>query len=67
MSTITVIDDTRAKARVAVFIESVGLRPMDSGPLPMARKLERVCLLSLGLLAHVVKHTNFSIGVSLPG
>jgi len=26
-----------------------------------------VCLLSLGLLAHAIKHTNFSIGVSLPG
>jgi len=33
----------------------------------MARTLEHVCLLSLGLLAHAIKHTNFSIGVSLPG
>jgi hypothetical protein len=40
---------------------------MDTGPLPMARTLEYACLLSLGLLAHSVKHTSFSIGVSLPG
>lgn len=60
-------DDAHAKARVSAFIESLGLRPMDTGPLPMARSLEHACLLSLGLLAHSVKHTNFSIGVSLPG
>ena len=60
-------NDAQAKARVSAFIESFGLRPMDTGPLPMARSLEHACLLSLGLLAHSVKHTNFSIGVSLPG
>lgn len=60
-------NDARANARVAAFIESLGLRPMDTGLLPMARTLEHVCLLSLGLLAHSIKHTNFSIGVSLPG
>ncbi|NGZ86386.1 NADPH-dependent F420 reductase [Duganella aceris] len=59
-------DDAQAKTRVAAFIESLGLRPMDIGPLPMARTLEHVCLLSLGLLANAIKHTNFSIGVSLP-
>ncbi|MHC5755769.1 MAG: NADPH-dependent F420 reductase [Nostoc sp.] len=60
-------DDAEAKARVSAFIESLRLRPMDTGPLPMARTLEHVCLLSLGLLTHSVKHTNFSIGVSLLG
>ncbi|EJL88721.1 putative dinucleotide-binding enzyme [Herbaspirillum sp. CF444] len=60
-------NDAQAKARVAVFIESLGLRPLDIGLLPMAQTLEHVCLLSLGLLAHSIKHTNFSIGVSLPG
>jgi predicted dinucleotide-binding enzyme len=60
-------DDVQAKARVAAFIESLGLRPMDTGLLPMARMLEHICLLSLGLLAHSIKHTHFSIGVSLPG
>ena len=58
-------DDALAKARVLAFVESLGLRPMDTGPLPMARTLEHTCLLSLGLLTHSVKHTNFSIGVSL--
>ncbi len=60
-------NDAQAKARVAAFIDSLGLRPMDIGPLPMARTLENVCLLSLGLLANAIKHTNFSIGVSLHG
>ena len=60
-------DDAQAKARVSAFIESLGLRPMDVGQLPMARTLEHVCMLSLGLLTHSVKHTNFSIGVSLLG
>jgi 8-hydroxy-5-deazaflavin:NADPH oxidoreductase len=60
-------DDAQAKARVSAFIESLGLRPMDTGPLPMARTLEHACLLSLGLLKHSVKHTNFAIGVNLLG
>ncbi|CAB3810878.1 NADPH-dependent F420 reductase [Paraburkholderia fynbosensis] len=60
-------DDEHAKARVSAFIGSLGLRPMDTGPLSMARTLEHACLLSLGLLTHSVKHTNFSIGVSLLG
>jgi 8-hydroxy-5-deazaflavin:NADPH oxidoreductase len=60
-------DDAQAKARVSAFVESLGLRPMDTGPLLMARTLEHVCLLSLGLLKHSVKHTNFAIGVNLLG
>jgi len=58
-------DGAQAKARVSAFIESLGMRPMDTGPLRMARTLEYICLLSLGLMAHSVKHTHFSIGVSL--
>ena len=38
-------DDAQAKARVSAFIESLGLRPMDTGQLPMARALENVGLL----------------------
>jgi predicted dinucleotide-binding enzyme len=60
-------DDAQAKAHVTAFVESLGLRPMDVGPLPMARTLEHVCLLSLGLMTHSVKHTNFAIGLSLFG
>ena len=60
-------DDAQAKARVSAFVESLGLRPMDTGPLLMARTLEHVCMLALGLMTHSIKHTNFSIGVSLLG
>ncbi|WP_221159782.1 NAD(P)-binding domain-containing protein [Rhizobium sp. NZLR11] len=59
-------DDAQAKASVSAFIESLGLRPMDTGPLTMARTLEHACMLWLGLMAHSVKHGNFSLGVSLP-
>jgi predicted dinucleotide-binding enzyme len=58
-------DDAQAKARVSAFIESLGLRPMDAGQLPMARALENVALLQLGLVAHSVKHTNFVLGVNV--
>lgn len=60
-------DDAQAKARVSAFIDSLGLRPMDAGPLRMARTLEHAAMLTLGLLAHAIHHTNFSLGVSLPG
>jgi predicted dinucleotide-binding enzyme len=58
-------DDAQAKARVSALIESLGLRPMDAGQLPMARALENAALLQLGLMTHSVKHTNFSLGVSV--
>lgn len=60
-------DDSQAKARVTVFTESLGLRTMDVGLLSMARTLEHLCLLSLGLLSNAIKHSNFSIGVRIPG
>ena len=58
-------DDAQAKARVSAFIESLGLRPLDIGLLPMARALENVGLLQLGLLTHSVKHTDFFVGVTI--
>jgi len=58
-------DDEQAKARVSAFIESLGLRPLDTGPLPMARTLENAAVLEMGLVAHSVKHTNFSLGVNI--
>ncbi len=58
-------DDAQAKARVSAFIESLGLRPMDTGQLPMARALENVALMQLGLVAHSVKHTNLALGVNI--
>jgi predicted dinucleotide-binding enzyme len=58
-------DDAQAKAGVSEFIKSLGLRPLDTGQLPMARALENATLLHLGLVAHSVKHTNFFLGVSI--
>jgi predicted dinucleotide-binding enzyme len=58
-------DDAQAKARVSAFIESLGLRPLDVGQLPMARAIENAALLQLGLVAHSVKHTNFVLGVNI--
>jgi 8-hydroxy-5-deazaflavin:NADPH oxidoreductase len=58
-------DDAQAKTRVSAFIESLGLRPLDTGQLAMARALENAGLLQLGLMTHSVKHTNFSLGVSI--
>ncbi|WP_018424349.1 NADPH-dependent F420 reductase [Paraburkholderia tuberum] len=60
-------DNVQAKARISTFIESLGLRPMDTGPLTMARTLEHACMLWLSLMTHSIKHTNFSLGVSLLG
>lgn len=57
-------DDAQAKARVSTFVESLGLRPLDTGQLPMARALENAALLQLGLVTHSLKHTNFSLGVN---
>lgn len=59
-------DDAQAKERVSSFIDGLGLRSMDIGNLPMAKTLEYMCLLSLGLMTHSVNHTRFAIGVSLP-
>ena len=58
-------DDAQAKARVSEFIESLGLRPMDAGELSMARALENVALLELGLMTHSIKHTDFSLGITV--
>ncbi|MGW3288142.1 NADPH-dependent F420 reductase [Streptomyces sp. NPDC001002] len=60
-------DDAQAKTRASAFIVSLGLRPLDTGQLAMARALENVALLQLGLVAHSVGHTDFSLGVSILG
>src|SRR6201996_7146637 len=45
-------DDAQAKGRVSAFIESLGLRPLDTGDLAMARWLEGVGPLLMGLAGH---------------
>ena len=58
-------DDAQAKASVSAFIESLGLRPQDTGDLSMAHWLEGAGLLSVGLARHGVGDLNFSLGVNL--
>ena len=42
-------DDPEAKAHVSTFLESLGLRPLYVGGLPMAQTLEAVGLMLIGL------------------
>ncbi len=57
-------DDAPAKASVSVFIESLGLRPLDVGGLGMARWLEGAGLLVVGLARNGVANFDFTLGVS---
>jgi predicted dinucleotide-binding enzyme len=57
-------DDAQAKAQVSVFIESLGLRPLDAGPLPMAQTLENAGLLEMNLM-NSLNHTNFALGITV--
>lgn len=42
-------DDAEAKTRVATFLESLDLRPLDVGGLNMAQTLEALGLMMIGL------------------
>jgi predicted dinucleotide-binding enzyme len=57
-------DDARAKAGVQVFIESLGLRPLDVGGLDMAHWLEGAGLVTMGLARYGVGHWEFALGVA---
>jgi 8-hydroxy-5-deazaflavin:NADPH oxidoreductase len=57
-------DDAQAKATVSAFIESLGLRPLDVGGLEMARFLEGVGPLLMGLARHGAGF-NLALGVSI--
>ena len=59
-------DDARAKASVSAFIESLGLRPLDTGDLAMAHWLEGVGPLLMGLATHGVGF-NIDLGVNVSG
>lgn len=58
-------DDAQAKASTSAFIESIGLRPMDTGDLKMAQWLEGAGVLMMGLGRHGVGNYNFSLGVNI--
>ncbi|OBI54856.1 NADPH-dependent F420 reductase [Mycobacterium sp. E787] len=60
-------DDARAKARVAEFIDSLGLRPLDVGGLNMAHWLEGTGLVMMGLARHGVGNFDFALGAAVPG
>ena len=59
-------DDAPAKASLAAFITSLGLRPRDTGDPTMAHWLEGAGLLMIGLGRYGVGNFGFSLGVSLP-
>jgi hypothetical protein len=56
-------DDAQAKAGVAAFVESLGLHPLDVGGLRMARWLEGMGLVTVGLANNGVGHWDFALGV----
>ncbi|MFJ3405262.1 NADPH-dependent F420 reductase [Promicromonospora sp. NPDC090134] len=56
-------DDAQAKAGVAAFIESLGLRPLDVGGLRMAHWLEGMGLVTVSLAGNGVGHWDFALGV----
>jgi 8-hydroxy-5-deazaflavin:NADPH oxidoreductase len=60
-------DDARAKASVSAFIESLRLRPLDTGALEMAHWLEGAGLLMMGLARHGVGNFDFTLGVNVSG
>ncbi|WP_329047789.1 hypothetical protein OG738_36415 [Amycolatopsis sp. NBC_01488] len=57
-------DDAQPKATVSTFITSLGLRPLDTGPLEMARWLEGTGLVMMGLGRHGAGNFDFSLGVT---
>jgi predicted dinucleotide-binding enzyme len=56
-------DDAQAKAAVAAFVESLGLRPLDVGALKMAYWLEGAGVVTMGLAANGVGNWDFALGV----
>ncbi|WP_097865658.1 NADPH-dependent F420 reductase [Streptomyces sp. rh34] len=57
-------DDAEAKATVDAFIKSLGLRPMDTGPLGMARWLEGTGLVMIGLGRYGAGSFDFTLGIN---
>ena len=57
-------DDAQAKANVSEFIESLGLRPRDTGDLSMAHWVEGAGVLTMGLARYGVGNFNFSLGIN---
>jgi 8-hydroxy-5-deazaflavin:NADPH oxidoreductase len=61
-------EDAQAKAGVAGFIASLGLRPLDVGGLNMAHWLEGTGLVLMGLARHGVENFEVALGATeFPG
>ncbi|MBX7453847.1 NAD(P)-binding domain-containing protein [Mycolicibacterium sp. 3033] len=58
-------DDAEAKAVVSAFADSMGFRPLDAGPLSMARALEYAGLLELNLKIRGLEQTDFVLGITV--
>jgi len=58
-------DDAEAKARVATFLESLGLRPLDVGGLQMAQTLEALGLMMIGLAKNGAGTWDFAMKVDI--
>ncbi|WP_326834972.1 NAD(P)-binding domain-containing protein [Amycolatopsis rhabdoformis] len=57
-------DDAPAKADVAAFIKSLGLRSLDVGGLKMAHWLEGAGVVTVGLAGNGVGHWDFALGAN---
>ena len=57
-------DNAQAKAGVAAFIESLGLRPLDVGGLKMAHWLEGMGVVTVSLAGNGIGHWDFALGVN---
>ena len=59
-------DSSEAKTRVAAFLESLGMRPLDAGPLEMAHALEWAGILVVGVARNGAGF-DIALGASAPG
>ncbi|RID98872.1 NADPH-dependent F420 reductase [Simplicispira hankyongi] len=58
-------DDAEAKARVATFLKSLGLRPLDVGGLHMAATLEALGLMMIGLAKNGASTWDIALNVEI--
>jgi predicted dinucleotide-binding enzyme len=58
-------DDAEAKARVAPFLEGLGLRPLDVGGLQMAQTLEALGLMMIGLAKNGAGSWDIALNVDI--
>jgi hypothetical protein len=63
-NTVEIVGRDHSKADVKAFIKSLGLRPRDVGGLKMARWLEGMGLVTVGLAGNGVGPGDFALGVN---